>query len=184
MAFVRQKSSHASKIFCRPVDDTTAFGPVNLETFIALTNDEAELKFLPNISKYTTELTMVVGIALISALQFARYDANRAIAVLSVFLAASTRIAPAVMRLQQNAITLKTYLASSEPTLSLAEDLRKSKKLENLINKLEIDHLGFEPSISFGNVTFRYESSSVDAVKNLSFEVQAGKMIAIVGIGI
>ncbi len=146
-----------------------------------LSKYEAELKFLPNISKYTTELTMVVGIALISALQFARYDANRAIAVLSVFLAASTRIAPAVMRLQQNAITLKTYLASSEPTLSLAEDLRKSKKLENPINKLEIDHVGFEPSISFSNVTFRYESSSVDAVKNLSFEVQAGKMIAIVG---
>lgn len=147
----------------------------------SLAKYDAELKFLPNISKYTTELAVVCGMALIAAIQFSRYDANRAISVISIFLAASTRIAPAVMRLQQSAITIKSYLASAEPTLLLSEQLRDSKKLDNCLNKFEMTHSGFEPKISFRNVSFCYPDATEDAISNLSFEVSPGTMIAIVG---
>ena len=125
---------------------------------------DAELKFLPNISKYATELTVVIGITGIAAFQFSRSDINHAIAVLSVFIAASTRIAPAVMRLQQSAITVKSYLASSKPTLDLADDLNKAEKLSINENHISIDHHGFVPKIEIKNLKFRYLSESKNVV--------------------
>jgi len=80
---------------------------------------DAEIKFLPNISKYTIEVSIILGIAIISAIQFYWFEANRAIAVISLFLAASTRIGPAIIRLQQSVITVKSSLAAATPTFEL-----------------------------------------------------------------
>ena len=67
-------------------------------------NNAAERTFMPNISKYLIELTLVLGTLGISATQFILNDAAHAVAVLSVFMAASTRIAPAVLRMQQGCL--------------------------------------------------------------------------------
>lgn len=142
---------------------------------------DAELKFLPSISKYTTELAVVVGITGIAALQFARYDTNHAVAVLSVFVAASTRIAPAVMRLQQSAITVKAYLGSGKPTLDLADELRETSALEFKLNSISLAHDNFNAQVNFDKVTFSYDSESNETIKDISIQVPDGTMTAIVG---
>lgn len=142
---------------------------------------DAELKFLPSISKYTTELAVVVGITGIAALQFARYETNHAVAVLSVFVAASTRIAPAVMRLQQSAITVKAYLGSGKPTLDLADELRETSPLEFKLNSIALAHNNFNAQVSFDNVSFSYDSESHETIRDVSIQVPDGTMTAIVG---
>ncbi len=142
---------------------------------------DAELKFLPNISKYTTELAVVIGITGIAALQFARYDTNRAVAVLSIFVAASTRIAPAVMRLQQSAITVKAYLSSAIPTLDLAEELRQTSYLDSKPSNFSIDHKNFAADVDIAGVTFSYDADSGETIRNVSIRVPKGTMTAIVG---
>jgi len=142
---------------------------------------DAELKFLPNISKYVTELTVVIGITGIAAFQFSRSDNNHAIAVLSVFIAASTRIAPAVMRLQQSAITVKSYLASSKPTLDLADDLIQASKLSKKENLISTDHEGFTPQIEVKNLKFRYLSENNNVINNLNLSITPGSFTAFVG---
>jgi ABC-type multidrug transport system fused ATPase/permease subunit len=57
----------------------------------------AELSFMPNVSKYVIESSVVLGALAISATQFVLQDAGRAVATLAIFLAAGTRIAPAVL---------------------------------------------------------------------------------------
>jgi ABC-type multidrug transport system fused ATPase/permease subunit len=142
---------------------------------------DAELKFLPNISKYVTELTVVIGITGIAAFQFSRSDNNHAIAVLSVFIAASTRIAPAVMRLQQSAITVKSYLASSKPTLDLADDLLQTEKLSRNENHVSIEHHGFTPQIEIKKLSFRYNSENDKVINNLNLIINPGSFTAFVG---
>ena len=142
---------------------------------------DAELKFLPSISKYTTELAVVVGITGIAALQFARYETNHAVAVLSVFVAASTRIAPAVMRLQQSAITVKAYLGSGKPTLDLADELRETSPLEFKLNSISLAHNNFNAQVSFNNVSFSYDSETNETIRDISIHVPDGTMTAIVG---
>jgi ABC-type multidrug transport system fused ATPase/permease subunit len=142
---------------------------------------DAELKFLPSISKYTSELAVVIGITAIAALQFARHDTNHAVAVLSIFVAASTRIAPAVMRLQQSAITVKAYLGSAIPTLDLADELRHTNTLEASLNTISIDHQNFVADVNFDGVSFSYDADSGETISNVSIKVPTGTMTAIVG---
>lgn len=153
---------------------------ISLQRFQLATFD-AELKFLPNISKYVTELTVVIGITGIAAFQFSRSDHNHAIAVLSVFIAASTRIAPAVMRLQQSAITVKSYLASSKPTLDLADDLIQVNKLSKNENQISTNHQGFIPKIEIKNLNFRYLSENTNVINALSLKITPGSFTAFVG---
>ena len=101
--------------------------------------------------------------------------------MLSVFIAASTRIAPAVMRLQQSAITVKSYLASSKPTLDLADDLNRAEKLSINENHISTDHHGFVPKIEIKNLKFRYLSESNHVVNDISLRIDPGSFTAFVG---
>jgi ABC-type multidrug transport system fused ATPase/permease subunit len=72
-----------------------------------LSDVQGRLAFLPNISKYVIESTVVLGSLAIGAYQFLTTEATQAIATLSVFLAAGMRIGPATLRMQQGAMQLK-----------------------------------------------------------------------------
>ena len=142
---------------------------------------DAEIKFIPNISKYTIEITVIFGIAIISAIQFYLFDSNRAIAVISVFLAASTRIAPAIIRLQQSFIQVKSGLAAAKPTLDLIEELSDVSELETTESVIGTSHVGFIPELVIENLEFKYSNADINTVNNISVKVNAGKFIAFVG---
>lgn len=148
---------------------------------IQLAGTQAELSFLPNVSKYVVELAIVLGALLISAVQFQSQDATHAVGTLSVFLAAGTRIAPAVLRIQQAALTFKSASGSLRPTLDLIDSLRDVRPIDNESTDLDDIHLGFEPNISMKDVSFKYPGASDFALKNISLEVREGETIAIVG---
>ena len=61
---------------------------------------QAELYFMPSVSKYVIETSIVIGALGVNALQFLLNDAVHAVSTLAVFLPAGTRIAPAVMRVK------------------------------------------------------------------------------------
>ena len=142
---------------------------------------DAEIKFIPNISKYTIEISVILGIALIAGIQFYLFDSNRAIAVISVFLAASTRIAPAVIRLQQNIIQIKSGLAGAQPTFDLIEDLKGVKELGRVETLISTNHTDFSPRVKLSNLKFAYSEAADETIKDISLEVSEGKFIAFVG---
>jgi ATP-binding cassette, subfamily B, bacterial PglK len=148
---------------------------------LALANTIAELTFMPNISKYVIEVTVVLGMLGIGATQFLLQDVGRAVGVLSVFLAASTRIAPAVLRVQQGAIQIKGSLGAAGPTLDLIEELKLENRTTSVIDELDTDHIGFIPEISISEVTFRYSENGLPVLNNLNLDIKNGESVAIVG---
>ena len=141
----------------------------------------AEMQFMPNVSKYVIESGMVVGAVFIAGAQFAMQDARHAVAALSVFLAAGTRIAPAIMRLQQSLIQIRNSMGSAMPTLEVINSLANINQIENTSDILITNHLGFTAEIKSKAVTFTYPNKENHALKNISFQVSAGQSIAIVG---
>ena len=141
----------------------------------------AEIAFMPNVSKYVIELTVVIGSLGISAAQFRMQDAAHAVAVLSVFIAASTRIAPAVLRVQQGAISIKTSLGGAAPTLELIESLANLSQLDEVSDFVETAHIGFDATVEAHQLTITYPTRSNPAVKDASFMISEGKSVAIVG---
>jgi ABC-type multidrug transport system fused ATPase/permease subunit len=151
------------------------------KTKMQLAGYEAELKFIPNISKYTIEISVILGIALISGIQFYLFDSNRAIAVISVFLAASTRIAPAIIRLQQNVISVKSSLSAAKPTFDLIDELIGIKELERIETVINISHTNFLPKVNLTNLNFTYTDAIDGTIQDISLEISEGKFIAFVG---
>ena len=148
---------------------------------VQLASTQAELSFLPNVSKYVVEFATVIGALFICAVQFKSQDATRAVGTLSVFLAAGTRIAPAVLRIQQAALTFKSASGSLKPTLDLIDSLENVKPIKDEDIEFDDIHQGFKPRVSLKNITFYYPGTSEPALENISLEVQEGETIAIVG---
>lgn len=146
-----------------------------------LANTEAELSFMPNVSKYVIESTMVLGALLISAAQFATQDAPRAVATLAVFMAAGSRIAPAVLRFQQGALLIRSSLGSASPTLDLIEEMRDIQLLDTTVDALDLEHKGFHPTLEVNKVSFTYPSSEYKAIDEVTIHADAGTSIALVG---
>ena len=146
-----------------------------------LAETTAEMSFMPNISKYVIETTVVLGSLLIGATQFLLQDAIHAVATLSVFLAAGSRIAPAVLRVQQGAVTIKGNLGIATPTLDLIESLGDSLQIENVDDSVDIRHEGFEGKIEVRDISLTYPSKDLPAISNITLEIQAGKSVAFVG---
>ncbi len=146
-----------------------------------LADVEAERNFMPNISKYVIEVTIVLGSLSIAAVQFAVNDAARAIAILSVFTAASARIAPAVLRLQQGAIAIKSNIGSASPSLDLIEEFAHLNSETIDIDKLDLLHKGFNASIELQDLTFSYPTKVQPAVNSISLTIHPGEVVAFVG---
>jgi ABC-type multidrug transport system fused ATPase/permease subunit len=142
---------------------------------------DAEIKFIPNISKYTIEISVIFGIAVIAGIQFYLFDSNRAIAVISVFLAASTRIAPAIIRLQQNIIQVKSGLAGAQPTFDLIEELNDVNELGRVETLISTNHADFSPRVNLSNLKFTYSDATDNTIQDISLNISEGKFIAFVG---
>jgi ABC-type multidrug transport system fused ATPase/permease subunit len=151
------------------------------KTKMQLAGYDAEIKFIPNISKYTIEISVILGIALIAGIQFYLFDSNRAIAVISVFLAASTRIAPAIIRLQQNVIAVKSSLSAAKPTFELIDELNGVEELSKTETVINTNHANFLPRISLSELKFAYSDTVDDTIQNISLDIAEGKFIAFVG---
>jgi ABC-type multidrug transport system fused ATPase/permease subunit len=151
------------------------------KTKMQLAGYDAELKFIPNISKYTIEISVILGIAVIAGIQFYLFDSNRAIAVISVFLAASTRIAPAIIRLQQNVIAVKSSLSAAKPTFELIDELNGVEELTRIETVISTNHADFSPRIKLSSLKFIYSDATDETIQDISLDVTEGKFIAFVG---
>ena len=141
-----------------------------------------ELNLLPNISKYIIESSLLIGAAVFAAVELYLSTATHAITALSVFLAAGSRIAPALLRIQLSTISLLSNLVIAEKVLkdksTFFPDAHLTMKADELFsgNHVEI----FSPSINVKNVNFEFEIGK-PILKALSFEVHPGEFIAILG---
>lgn len=141
----------------------------------------AELQFFPQMSKYIIELTMVGGGLLICGVQFKLQDASHAIATLGVFLVASTRIAPAVMRIQQGATGIKSNLGIANPTLNLISSLENVVVGEAKGDTLDLTHKNFQPRVEISNAFFKYPGSNRNSLQDVFLNIPTGGKVAIVG---
>jgi ABC-type multidrug transport system fused ATPase/permease subunit len=108
-------------------------------------------------------------------------DAAHAVATLAIFVAAGSRIAPAVLRIQQGSVTMKSSLGMAKPTLDLIEFLGNQPITENLDDEVHTKHDGFIPSLNISNVSLTYPEKSEKALTNLTLQAGPGTVVALVG---
>lgn len=153
---------------------------------LAISEAGAHLGVMRILSKYIMEITMVVGGLVIGASQFVTQPATRAVAVISIFLISSARIAPAILRVQTGLMTIRTNIGIAKPTLDLIEEHLESTfspdlYVEKYLGKSSLVHSGFSPIISATNVDFTYPGRSKKVLQGLNLQISAGEFVGIVG---
>ena len=142
---------------------------------------QAEINFQPFVGKYVIETAGVLGSLLIGGYEFGTKNAVHAVAVLAVFLAATSRITPATLRIQQGLIIVRKSIGSSESTFELIKELQAVTKLEEVEENNIFAHENFLPKVVVDSVSFKYPEASTALFSNLSLTIEPGSSVAIVG---
>ena len=140
--------------------------------------------YLMSINKYILEVSVLLITILIAGVQFLLSNALRSVATLTLFFAAISRLAPAVFRIQQSLLSIKSGLGGAKPTLDLINSLHLSfEKLSNekVIDIVPINHSSFSGSVKTIDLSFKYPGSNNYAVRGVNTELALGKYVAVVG---
>jgi ABC-type multidrug transport system fused ATPase/permease subunit len=149
---------------------------------IGLGNLTAELNFQPFVSKYVIESALVIGSLGLAGYEFGTKNAVYAVSILAVFMAASSRIAPAALRIQQSILVIKNSSGSSLGTLQL---IRELSNIQGEASNKDLDYSfrypEFAPKVEISNASFRYSKEEPFFLREINLEIPAGSSIAIVG---
>jgi ABC-type multidrug transport system fused ATPase/permease subunit len=148
---------------------------IDLSRFTALQ------QYIPNLNRYIIESVVIIGALLVASIQFFLYDASKAIGNLAVFLAAATRIAPAVLRIQQSLLTINIGIGSTEQTLTIIEHFSRGESQIITDKTPDFTYSGFSAEVKVNQLCFKYNLDSKFNLENLNLDIGAGKLVAITG---
>ena len=141
----------------------------------------SQLIFLPILSKYLFEFVLIIGSAIVATIQLATSSVNGAIASVVVFLAASSRILPSIIRLQSASLSLKQAEGAGQMTLQQLGNITENRDTDNNIDFETVDSKNNSDFLVISKVSFSYDDKSEFAVKDVGLTINKGDFVAIVG---
>lgn len=152
------------------------------QTRSMLAATQAEMSFMPNISKYIVETTIILGSILVAAIQFITQDAQNSFATLSVFMGAATRLAPTILRLQQGVLFMRNNIGNAEGTLKLIDSL-ENEFGQDLIggDDYSFHYCNFSATIDMKCVSLTYPHARNPALDKITLSIPPGSLVAFVG---
>lgn len=151
---------------------------------------QSDLQIMNQVSKYVFEVALVIGGGILAISQWLTQEVVAAVAIIAVFLAAASRITPSLLRLQQAALGIRSSAGIATPTFALAQSLDLNAKgdsvsdpelLSRFADGVLANYPGFTSSVILQEVSMRYPSAKDDAVCEVTFAVEPGGAMALVG---
>ena len=141
----------------------------------------ANIMFLPILSKYLFEFVLILGGALVATIQFAVTGANDAVSSMVVFLGASSRLLPSVIRLQGALLTLKQAEGASQITLQQIEEFKLNRIYDDEPKPEGERAFSGSDFISIVDLHFRYPEQKRDTLSKINLSIRRGQLVALVG---
>jgi|694.fasta_scaffold05312_14 ABC-type multidrug transport system fused ATPase/permease subunit len=151
------------------------------DTRMQMANYGAEKAFMPNITKYVLEVVMIYAALIIAASQFLLKDAVQAIGMLAIFLAASTRMSPSLLRVQQSFLVMKGSIGAAMPTIELLKSIQDTEPIGESSRITNFDHSNINFTVEVFGLVYGYPDSQRNATEGISLVIEEGKYVAIVG---
>lgn len=159
----------------------------------------ANQSYLMEIPKYVLEATLYLAVLVLAGVQFLTRDIGTAAATVAIFLAAGSRVVPALLRTQGAGINIRNASVTAQPTYYLADFLRiraesespsavevKSgihwtSQFDQIRDRIRSGHHDFTPSIEVSAVSVTYLDATESALRDVSVSVSPGQSLALVG---
>ena len=151
----------------------------------------ASTAFIMEIPKYVLEATLYLAILLLAGVQFLTKDFAAAAATTALFLAAGTRVTPALLRLQGAGITIRNAAVQAQPTFYMADFLQMSSTdgaapanppaAAAIRERIARGHGDFDATIVVDDTSVIYLDAAEPALRHASFTAPSGSSVALVG---
>ena len=144
----------------------------------------AREQWLGGLPKNVLETATIIGIFLILLVASFMGSTQSNVGMVTVFLGATARIVPAILRMQANWLSINRNVGYVNEAMPIFEQIQSTSKTglglgsESTMNQGDFSQTG---NFTFQDVSFRYPDSVEDVINGLTFSVRAGEKIAIVG---
>jgi ATP-binding cassette subfamily C protein len=143
----------------------------------------AKMYFLGGMPRYIIESALLLGLAVFLISQALNGDLVDSAATIGVFLSGGFRLTAALLPLQNSLLTLKSIV----PPASIAHEVLGREEPRHIENQSPVKKDGKLDSIvepvylEFQNVSLKYDKSTSEAISDVSFSVQPGMQLALMG---
>jgi ABC-type bacteriocin/lantibiotic exporter with double-glycine peptidase domain len=142
----------------------------------------AKLSWIQIVPKYSVEVVIVIGTFAVTLTSAATMGFSEAMATMTIFLAATSRLAPAALRIQQSLTGINSYIAQSSETLIAMSEVSKIEERDQELQSMKyLEKSDLPPDIEFKDVFFRYDGEPEFILQNINFFIESGDSVAIVG---
>lgn len=144
----------------------------------------AREQWLGGLPKNVLETATIIGIFLILLVANFMGSTQSNVGMVVVFLAATTRIVPAILRMQANWLSINRNVGYVNEAMPILVQIRSTTKAKFTKKDASEDVAGGFPdrgNFTFQDVSFCYPDSDQNVIDGLTFSVRAGERIAIVG---
>ena len=152
---------------------------------------QADQFILSQVGKYVFEIGLIVGGGLLVLLVSLTRDVAAAIGIVTVFLVASARLFPSLLRLQAALSGIRGASGTGAVTLELISELDRSDNsigtaiplpLADKLNTSAYEGFsGFTPGVKVDSVSLGYPGAAELALDSISLNISSGEAVAFVG---
>lgn len=141
----------------------------------------AILQFTPSISKYLMETLIVLGGFIVGGFQLLITDLTSAAATFAIFIVSSSRIAPAIMRIQQNIGILNSNLGRVTPYREIIDFIENSKEPSDLSMEVSNNFSDENLELRVKGLSFKYPNSNTYVIRDVNFSFAGNGLIGLIG---
>jgi ABC-type multidrug transport system fused ATPase/permease subunit len=139
------------------------------------------MELLPVMNRYLFEIILTGFGFLVAVIEFIRTDAISAVTTLGMFLIAAGRIAPSLLRLQQNSLRLQASAIPARVFLdAFNSELGFTDKPNDKV-QIKSNFCHFIPSIEAKNLGFSFVDSVSPVFSDVNFKINPGTINCIIG---
>ena len=153
---------------------------------------QADTYVLYQVGKYVFEISLIVGGGLLVLIMGVTRDVTSAVAIITVFLASSSRIFPSLMRMQTSLAKIRESAGTAQYTYNLVEAISEAEAkfvppATPETTALEFNQAihsgfpGFSATVSCRDVSVTYPMADQPALVDVSITIAPGESVALVG---
>jgi ATP-binding cassette subfamily C protein len=140
----------------------------------------ANIAWVNLVPKYVLDSALVLGIGLVGFGAWLTQDHVEAIKTTVIFVIVASRLMPSILRINTGLQAINNNSDAADRVYSLVNDIEESEITDTQISEIKIDG-DSESFIRVNSLNFAYPGSSKNIFQDLSFSVESGDFLAIVG---
>lgn len=144
----------------------------------------AKQSFLPHVSKYVIEIILIFVVLSFALIQVFLTNAVDSAGVLAIFLAASSRVAPAALRVQQGLASIMNGYGGGKVSIDLYQELQSSPEIDKAVNFMVTSNnkvnLNTTQILEVSDLSFSYNNKKMILYK-VNLDVLRGQRVLLMG---